>query len=68
MKLHQQYHFRESEEGLLAWDVLKLIKLSAKFEIIQVPISEIRELNETYWYGPNDRPTCEDVAKHVKQI
>ena len=31
MKLHQQYHFRESEEGLLAWDILKLIKLSAKF-------------------------------------
>lgn len=68
MKLHQQYHFRESEKGLLAWDVLKLIKLSADFEVIQVPISEIRELKETYWYGPNDKPTSEDVAMHAKQI
>lgn len=68
MKLHQQYHFRESEKGLLAWDVLKLIKLSADFEVIQVPISEIRELKEAYWYGPNDKPTSEDVAKHAKQI
>ena len=51
MKLHQQYHFRESERGLLAWDVLRLIELTQKNQVVQVPLSEIRELKETYWFG-----------------
>lgn len=51
MKLHQQYHFRKPENGLLAWDVLKLIDLSKEFQVVQVPLSEIRELKETYWFG-----------------
>ncbi len=61
MKLRQQYHFRESEKGLLAWDILKLIRLSADFEVIQIPVSEIRELKETYWYGGEQKPTSEDI-------
>jgi len=51
MGLHQQYHFRESEAGLLAWDVLKLIELSKNFEVVEVLLSEIRELKENYWFG-----------------
>ncbi len=68
MKLHQQYHFRKSEKGLLAWDVLKLIELSKDFEIVQVPLSEIRELKETYWFGLGAPPISEDIAQHAKQI
>ena len=68
MELHQQYHFRKSEKGLLAWDVLKLIKLSKDFEIIQVPLSDIRELKETYWFGLGAPPITEDIAQHAKQI
>lgn len=68
MQLHQQYHFRKSERGLLAWDVLKLIKLSKDFEIIQVPLSDIREFKETYWFGLGAPPITEDIAQHAKQI
>ena len=68
MNLHQQYHFRKSENGLLAWDVLKLIKLSKDFEVVQVPLSEIRELKETYWFGLGALPISEDIAQHAKQI
>lgn len=68
MNLHQQYHFRKSERGLLAWDVLKLIELSKNFEVIQVPLSEIRELKETYWFGLGAPPITEDIAQHAKQI
>lgn len=68
MELHQQYHFRKSENGLLAWDVLKLIKLSKDFEVIQVPLSDIRELKETYWFGLGAPPITEDIAQHAKQI
>lgn len=68
MDLHQQYHFRESNKGLLAWDVLKLIQLSKDYEVIQVPLSEIRELHETYWFGLGDPPISKDIAMHAKQI
>lgn len=68
MELHQQYHFRKSEKGLLAWDVLKLIRLSKEFAVIQVPLSEISELKETYWFGLGAPPISEDIAQHAKQI
>jgi hypothetical protein len=68
MKLHQQYHFRKSEKGLLAWDVLKLIKLAKGFEVVQVPLNEIRELKETYWFNLGAPPITEDIAQHAKQI
>ena len=68
MKLRQQYHFRKSADGLLAWDVLKLITLSKNFEVIQVPLSEIRELKETYWFGLGAPPISEDIAEHAKLI
>ena len=68
MQLRQQYHFRKSADGLLAWDVLKLIELSKNFQVIQVPLSEIRELKETYWFGLGDPPISEDIAEHAKLI
>ncbi len=68
MELHQQYHFRESEKGLLAWDVLKLIKITKDFEVIQVALSDIRELKETYWFGLGAPPIMEDIVQHAKQI
>ena len=68
LNLHQQYHFRESERGLLAWDVLKLIELSKEFEIIQVPLSSIEELKEVYWFNLGALPIMEEIAKHAKQI
>ena len=68
MRLRQQYHFRESDKGLLAWDVLKLIELSKEFEVVQVPLSEIRELKEVYWFGLGAIPITEDIAEHAKLI
>ena len=68
MKLHQQYHFRQSDRGLLAWDVLRLIELTKKNQVVQVPLSEIRELRETYWFGLGALPITEDIAQHAKQI
>ncbi len=68
MNLHQQYHFRKSERGLLAWDVLKLIEITKDFEVIQVPLSDIKELEETYWFGLGAPPLTKDIAQHAKQI
>ena len=68
MDLHQQYHFRQSEQGLLAWDVLKLIELAKDFEVIQVSLSNIRELEEVYWFGLGAKPITKAIAEHARQI
>ena len=68
MNLRQQYHFRKSERGLLAWDVLRLIELTKELEVIQVPLNEIKELKETYWFGLGAPPVTEDIAEHAKLI
>lgn len=65
--MRKQYHFRRSERGLLAWDVDRLVELSAGFTPIDVPLSEIRELDETFWFNHEDLgPTCRRVALHAK--
>lgn len=67
-KLHQQYHFRQSPEGLLAWDVLKLIEMSRDFPVFKKKISEIVELNESYWFASDQEATCEEIIQHARQI
>lgn len=68
MKLEQQYHFRNSEKGLLSWDAFCLMRLSANFTIKEIPLSDIKELQEELWYGLGAKATCESVARHAKQI
>jgi len=68
MDLRQQYHFRKSEHGLLAWDVLKLIRLSKDFEVFQFPLIDVLELKETYWFDLGMSPTSEEIAEHARLI
>jgi len=65
--MRKQYHFRRTERGLLAWDVDRLAELSRGFAAFDLPLSEIRELDETFWFGHGaDTPTCRRVALHAK--
>ena len=65
--MRKQYHFRRTDHGLLAWDVDRLVELSAGFTPIEVPLSEIRELDETFWFDHEDlEPTCRRVALHAR--
>ncbi len=67
--MRKQYHFRRSERGLLARDVDRLVELSSGFTVIDVPLSEIRELDETFWFGiEGEAPTCRRVTLHAKLI
>lgn len=68
MKLRQQYHFRESDKGLMSWNVLRLIELTSKLQVKLIPLTQIQELDEQFWYGPGTRPTCRSVAEHAKLI
>ena len=67
--IRKQYHFRPSANGYYAWDVAKLVELTAGSEVQQVPLSEIEEIDEAYWFGaPGDIASCRRIAEHAKQI
>lgn len=67
--MRKQYHLRTSERGLLAWDVQGLVELTTGLPRKQVPLSEIRELDETYWFGDEQaKPTCRAIAEHARLI
>ncbi len=65
--MRKQFHFRPSERGLLAWDVDRLVELTADLIPVEVPLTDIRELDELFWFGgDSDMPTCRNVARHAK--
>ena len=67
--MRKQYHFRPAQQGVLIWDVDRLLELTKDFPRIEVPLSEIRELDETFWFDVNDdAPTCRRIALHAKLI
>lgn len=65
--LRPQYHFRDSEQGLLAWDVKRLVALSKGLAVGQIAVAEIRELDDNHWFNHN-APTCRSVVLHAQLI
>ena len=67
--MRKQYHFRPSPEGVLAWDVDRLVTLSADFPRISVPLAAIRELDEPFWFsGGANEATCRAITEHARLI
>lgn len=67
--MRKQYHFRNSDQGLLAWDVDRLIRLTTELEAVEYPLSDIHELDESYWYAlEGDQPTCRSIADHIRFV
>ena len=66
--MRQQYHLRPSKRGLLAWDVHRLVSLSAGFPVHDVPLCAIRELDEAFWFSDGTGATCRAVAQHARLI
>jgi hypothetical protein len=65
--MRKQYNLRPSKDGLKAWDVHRLMELSKNFLIKRVLLSEISEVNETYWFqDPSQLPTCAAILEHIK--
>lgn len=67
--MRKQYHLRPSPAGLLAWDVHRLIRLTAHLSHEEVPLDSIRELDEPFWFGGgSEAATCRAVADHARLI
>lgn len=65
--MRTQYHFRRSPQGLCAWNVHRLVEQSSALVREQVPLSAIRELDESYWSNEGTRPlTCRDIVDHAR--
>jgi hypothetical protein len=69
LTLRRQYHFRPAGDHTLIWDVPRLVELARDLPVTQVALSEIRELDEPYWFAAtDDEPTCRSIAAHMKQV
>ncbi|MFM4856297.1 hypothetical protein ACEUDN_06150 [Aeromonas hydrophila] len=65
--IRAQYHFRAGEQGLLAWDVRRLVRLSRDLPVQAVALGEIAELDQVHWYGHDAaRPTVRSVVEHCQ--
>jgi hypothetical protein len=67
--MRKQYHLRQSPCGLLAWDVDRLVALTADLIPQMMPLAAIRELDEPFWFGGgSEAATCRAVADHARLI
>ena len=67
--IRPQYFFRQSDQGLLAWDVFRLIELSRNLPVENVSLSTIAEVDETHWYQHEGAsPTCRSLLEHMRLI
>lgn len=69
--MRKQYHLRRSAigRGVDAWDVDRLIVLSADLSVGQVPLTSIAEVESVYWFDlDRRRPTVRAVVDHIRLI
>ena len=65
--VRKQYYFRASARGLLAWDVDRLIELSADFPRRHIRITDLGELDRK-WSGEDEAPTWRGLIDHIRLI
>ncbi|MCL6242455.1 hypothetical protein [Acinetobacter amyesii] len=65
--MRKQYHFRQVGDDTYIWNVHHLVKLSQNFKVQQIPVSDIQELNEAYWF-PKSAPTTRQIIEHLQLV
>jgi hypothetical protein len=67
--MRKQYHTRSWGNDRLTWDVHRLVRLSQLLPVETIPVSEIAEVDELWWYqGGSDIPTPRSIAEHMQLI
>jgi hypothetical protein len=67
--MRKQYHFWPGDKGLDAWDVDRLIRLSAGLPVREVRLEAIRNLDSDYWFdGSMERATVRNVVEHMRLV
>jgi hypothetical protein len=65
--VRKQYYFRPSAQGLLAWDVDRLITLSNGLPRQWLRIADLGELDRP-WSGDADAQTWRSLIDHIRLI
>ena len=67
--MRKQYHFWPGPEGLDAWDVDRLIALSASLPVRDVAVETLPDLDSDYWFdGSAEVPTVRKVVEHLRLV
>ena len=66
--MRKQYNFWPSEHGFDAWDVDRLIELSAPLAAREVALSAIEDIDSDYWFSQGQPPTVRGVVDHMRLV
>jgi hypothetical protein len=67
--MRKQYHFWPGDQAWDAWDVDRLIRLSADLPVHDVPLESIQELDTAYWALPRaEHPTVRELVVHMRLV
>lgn len=67
--VRRQYHLRRTSEGIDAFDVRRLIKLSKNLPVRMIDPNQVAELDEDHWYFHSDEtPTPRSIVGHLELI
>ncbi len=65
----KQYSVWPGESGVDAWDVDRLIELSADLPVEEVDVAKIGAIDTDYWFDTSgDEPTVRGVVEHARRI
>ena len=65
--MRRQYHSRVVNGRTLIWDVHRLVELTRTYPVRELPLSQIAELDECFWFQ-GEPATCRAVALHARLI
>lgn len=67
--MRKQYHSRILDGHCLIWDIDRLVDLSRTIPIVDLPLAQINELDEGYWFSAQEKvPTCRMIIEHMRLI
>jgi hypothetical protein len=66
--VRKQYHFWPGDQGLDAWDVDRLVQMTADFPVVEVALDSIGEVDSVYWFNDQASPTVRRIVEHPRLI
>lgn len=66
--MRKQYHFRPSARGQQAWDVDRLVALTASLPVERIALAELADVDTDYWFGHGDPATVRAVVDHMRLV
>src|SRR4051794_40190323 len=66
--VRKQYHFRPGPNGLMAWDVDRLLAGVEDDAVEAVALTDIAELDSAYWFDHGYAPTVRALIEHFRLV